>query len=178
MIRKIAAGATLASAAAALSCIAAPAWAADGVSVEVGRGDENSELARAALQWKWQKKWFADTGWEVSGYWEASLGAWTTDKTLIDFGFTPVFRLQRLDGSGPYVEAAIGFHLLSDLSITRTRLFGSHFQFGDHLGAGWRFGPRGRNDIGLRLQHLSNGGIRRPNPGINFLVLRLAYHFR
>jgi len=177
MIRKIAAGATLASAAAALMC-AAPAQALDGVSVEVGRGDENSELARAALQWKWQKKWFADTGWEVSGYWEASLGAWTTNKTLIDFGFTPVFRLQRRDGAGPYVEGAIGFHLLSDLSITRTRLFGSHFQFGDHLGAGWRFGPRGRNDIGLRLQHLSNGGIRRPNPGINFLVLRLAYHFR
>jgi hypothetical protein len=176
MIRKIAVGATLASAAAALMC-AVPARATDGVSVEIGRGDENSELARAALQLKWQKKWFADTGWEVGGYWEASLGAWTTDKTLIDFGFTPVFRLQRADVAGPYVEAAIGFHLLSDLSISRTRLFGSHFQFGDHVGAGWRFGPRGRNDIGVRLQHLSNGGIRRPNPGINFLVLRLAYHF-
>ena len=170
MIRKIAAAAALA--------LALPAHAVDGMALEIGHGDENSDLVRGAVQWKWQRAWFADTGWEVTGYWEASLGAWNTHKTLVDVAFTPVFRLQRADWEGPYVEAAIGFHLLSDLSITRTRLFGSHFQFGDHLGAGWRFGPRGRNDIGVRLQHLSNGGIRRPNPGINFLVLRLAYHFR
>jgi hypothetical protein len=30
--------------------------------------------------------------------------------------------------------------------------------------------------MSLRLQHLSNGGITSPNPGINFLQLRLAYH--
>jgi hypothetical protein len=29
----------------------------------------------------------------------------------------------------------------------------------------------------VRLQHLSNGGIERPNPGINFVQLRLAYRF-
>jgi hypothetical protein len=169
MIRKI-------SLAAALLC-SVPAQAADGIALELGRGDERSELVRGALQWKWDKKWLADTGWELGGYWEASLGAWTTHKTLIDFGFTPVFRLQRQDWAGPYLEAAIGFHLLSDLSITRTRLFGSYFQFGDHIGAGWRFGPRGRYDLGVRAQHLSNGGIKEPNPGINFVLLRLAYHF-
>ena len=170
MIRKMAA-------AAALLCAALPAQALDGAALELGSGDESSELLRGSLQWKWARKWFADTGWELSGYWDASVGAWTTDKTLIDFGFTPVFRLQRRDWSGPYVEAAIGFHLLSDLSVTGTRLFGSRFQFGDHLAAGWRFGPRGRYDVGLRAQHLSNGGLKQPNPGINFVVLRLAYLF-
>jgi hypothetical protein len=30
----------------------------------------------------------------------------------------------------------------------------------------------------VRLQHLSNGGIRNPNPGINFLVLRVQYLLR
>jgi hypothetical protein len=30
----------------------------------------------------------------------------------------------------------------------------------------------------LRLQHLSNAGLRNPNPGINFLMLRLAYEMR
>lgn len=170
MIRKMAA-------AAALLFAALPAQAVDGAALELGSGDESSELLRGSLQWRWERKWFADTGWELAGYWDASVGAWTTDKTLMDFGFTPVLRLQRRDGSGPYVEAAIGFHLLSDLSVTRTRLFGSRFQFGDHLAAGWRFGPRGRYDLGLRAQHLSNGGIKQPNPGINFVVLRLAYLF-
>jgi lipid A 3-O-deacylase len=41
-----------------------------------------------------------------------------------------------------------------------------------------RFGPRDRYDVGLRLQHLSNGGIRKPNPGIDFVQLRLQYHLR
>jgi hypothetical protein len=175
MIRKIPAWAALASAAALLP--APPARALDGAALELGSGDESSHLVRGSLQWKWQRRWFADTGWELSGYWEASAGAWDTDKTLYDFGLTPVFRLQRRDWSGPYVEAAIGFHLLSDLSISSTRLFGSRFQFGDHLAAGWRFGPRGRYDIGLRAQHLSNGGLKQPNPGINFAIVRFAYFF-
>jgi lipid A 3-O-deacylase len=173
MIRKIAAAAALVSAAAALP----PAYAVDGAALELGTGDESSELVRGSVLWKWDRKWFADTGWEVSGYWEASVGAWTTDKTLMDFGFTPVFRLQRRDWIGPYVEAAIGLHFLSDLSISRTRLFGSRFQFGDHLAAGWRFGPRGRYDLGIRMQHLSNGGLKEPNPGINFAVVRFAWLF-
>jgi hypothetical protein len=28
----------------------------------------------------------------------------------------------------------------------------------------------------MRVQHISNGGIRKPNPGINFVVLRLEYN--
>jgi hypothetical protein len=169
MIRKFAVAAALA--------LAAQAHAVDGAALEVGHGDDNTDVVRGSLQWKWRRSWFADTGWELGGYWEATVGAWNTDKTLWDFGFTPVFRLQRRDWTGPYLEAAIGFHFLSDLSVTRTRLFGSRFQFGDHLGIGWRFGERGRYDLGLRLQHLSNGGLKQPNPGINFAMVRLAYQF-
>ncbi|MGH8670265.1 MAG: acyloxyacyl hydrolase [Burkholderiales bacterium] len=176
MIRKTAAGATLTLAAAALP-FAIPAHALDGFSIEAGRGDERSELVRGGLQWKWKRRFFTEGRWYVAGYWDASVGVWTTDKSVIDFGLTPVFRLQHSDTAGPYYEAAIGFHLLSDLSVSRTRIFGSNFQFGDHLAAGWRFGGLGRYDVSLRLQHLSNGGLKKPNPGINFLVLRFAYHF-
>ena len=55
--------------------------------------------------------------------------------------------------------------------------FGSSFQFGDHIGAGVRFGDKGRYDVGYRYQHLSNAGIKEPNQGINFHQLRLQYHF-
>ena len=84
-----------------------------------------------------------------------------------------MFRFQRT-GRGPYVEAAIGAHVLSDLHVSRDENVSTRFQFGDHIGAGWRFGPRGRYDAGVRLQHLSNGGIRDPNPGINFLLVRFG----
>jgi len=48
------------------------------------------------------------------------------------------------------------------------------FQFWRPLGIGYRF-ERYRPRVSF--QHLSNAGIRNPNPGINFLLLRLQYHF-
>jgi hypothetical protein len=168
MIRKIALAAALLG--------ANPAHALDGAWLEVGGGDHGTERAGGALMWKWSRSWFADTGWELGGYWELSAGGWRTDRLVADIGFTPVFRLQRADWAGPYLEAAVGFHLLSRRSLTRERESGSNFQFGDHVGFGVRFGPRGRYDLGVRLLHLSNAGLRQPNPGINFAVLRLAYH--
>jgi hypothetical protein len=39
------------------------------------------------------------------------------------------------------------------------------------------FGPADEDEIALRVQHYSNGGIKQPNPGINFLQLRYAHRF-
>ena len=171
--------------AAVIAC-ATSAHAADGVSVEIGFGDENTELARVGLQWKWQKRWFAERAWTLGGYWDLQLGRWSGPQrpgqeaqSVWDIGVTPVFRLERGERTRvwPYFEAAIGLHLLSDLRINSDRRFSSHFQFGDHVAAGVRFGDEHRFDMSLRLQHLSNGGLARPNPGINFIQLRLARHF-
>ncbi|TSB44416.1 acyloxyacyl hydrolase, partial [Alkalicoccobacillus porphyridii] len=32
-------------------------------------------------------------------------------------------------------------------------------------------------DLGVRLQHYSNGGIKHPNGGVNLALVRAAYHF-
>lgn len=172
MIRKSAA------LAAALASLSLSAHALDGASLEAGRGSDDTTVARAALQWKWQRKWFEGGNWHVAGYWDASVAAWNAESTdIVDYGLTPVFRLQRRDGPGPYFEIAIGLHYLSEKTFSPTRSSGTHFQFGDHLAAGWRFGEQGRWDMSLRLQHLSNAGIDKPNPGIDFLLIRLSTHF-
>jgi hypothetical protein len=87
-----------------------------------------------------------------------------------------VFRLQMNDRKGPYIEAGIGLHLLSHTSLA-DRNFSTSFQFGDHIGAGFRFDIGAEFDLGYRYQHLSNGGIKHPNHGINFHQIRLQYHF-
>lgn len=164
-----------------LSC---NALAVDGVSVEYGNGDA-ADMARAGALWNWDRQWFADGDWLVTGFWEASLGSWRGhsaaggNQTVTDLGFTPVFRLQQknLADIAPYAEAAIGFHLLTPTSIYANRHFGSSFQFGDHVGLGVRFGDRRQFDLGYRFQHLSNGGIKKPNQGINFNQIRFAYNF-
>ncbi|OGS81673.1 MAG: hypothetical protein A2061_08255 [Gallionellales bacterium GWA2_59_43] len=158
-------------------------YALDTVFVEYGNGDA-ADMARVGAGWDWNKQWFADGNWLVTGSWEASVGTWrgnsvVGNQTITDIGVTPVFRLQQKHPSGiaPYLEGAIGFHLISPTFIYANRQFGSSFQFGDHLGVGMRFGERQQFDLAYRYQHLSNGGIKQPNQGINFSQIRFAYHF-
>jgi hypothetical protein len=180
MIRKSAAAAFM------LLCIAAGAPAQDAVSFEVGRGNEDTNLARIGVQTNWPRRWRTQRAWTGSAYWDLQLGRWhgpllpgQARQEIWDISLTPVFRLERAARTAlvPYVEAGIGFHFLSEEQVTFRRRLGTHFQYGDHVGAGVRFGPRWRYDASLRFQHLSNGGLARPNPGINFLQLRVAYHF-
>jgi lipid A 3-O-deacylase len=170
MIRKIA----VAAGACALWCVTGTIHAVDSVSLEVGRGNDRTNVVRVATQWRWRKERPLDERWRLHGYWEASVGAWDSeDHSSADFALTPVFRFERHGRPRvPYVEAAIGFHILSR-HISRDRLFSTNFQFGDHLGAGIR---SDNYDFGVRVQHISNGGIRHPNPGINFVLLRFQYH--
>ncbi len=159
-------------------------FAVDGVSVEYGNGD-GADMARVGAVWNWDKQWFADGDWLVTGFWEASLGSWRghggtgNNQTVTDAGITPVFRFQQKNPGGiaPYAEAAIGFHLITPTFIYTDRHFGSSFQFGDHVGIGIRFGDHQRFDLGYRFQHLSNGGIKQPNQGINFNQIRFACYF-
>lgn len=152
------------------------ARAVDSWSVEGGSGN-GVDLWRVGAQWKWQKKWFTDGAWNLGGYWDLQLGQWNGASNITDVSLTPTFRYAPASGLGPYVEAAIGFHYLSSKNITTAKQFSTNFQFGDHIGAGYRFGDKGRYDLGLRLMHLSNAGIKKPNPGINHTLIRFQYHF-
>lgn len=158
-----------------------PAHAVSGVSLEGGRGD-GTDMGRIGVQWDWNKRWFQGRNWHLGGYWDLALGHWRRssppgfNEDITEIGLTPVFRLQQNDRKGLYFEGAIGFHLLSKTSLGDKR-FSTKFQFGDHLGAGFRFGARGEFDLGYRFQHLSNGGIKRPNNGIDFHQIRFQYNF-
>jgi lipid A 3-O-deacylase len=177
---------------AAMVAASPAAFAIDGVSFEGGRSNSsytNVDLYRVGVLWDWNKKLVDFGGWHIGGFWDVSLGYWDNSSPvqtggysisgLQEIGVTPTFRLQQntIAGFSPYAEIAIGFHLLSETSVSAQRQFGSSFQFSDHIGAGFRFGDKGRYDIGYRYQHLSNAGLKEPNDGINFHILRLQYRF-
>lgn len=177
MKKKLSAGVV----AAVLLLVAVPAVAVDAIAVEAGNGD-STDMGRVAIQWDWGKRWFQGADWHVGGYWDVALGYWHRNALagqngdITEIGLTPVFRLQRNGLVGPYLEAGIGAHLLSETTIGDKRL-STRFQFGDHLGFGYRFGAKRALDLGYRFQHLSNAGIKQPNNGINFHQIRLQYHF-
>jgi lipid A 3-O-deacylase len=151
------------AAAVVCSLFAPAAGALDGASLEAGAGTDGAKLARLGVQWQGPREWLS---------WDVSLGGWTGGHGHVyDLSFTPVARL----GRSPYLEGGVGAHVLSDLDVGTGRDFSTRFQFGDHVGVGFRFGGDERYELGVRFQHLSNGGTRNPNPGINFMLLRLAY---
>ena len=165
----------------ALCTIVAPVYGIDGMAVEAGRGN-GTDMARVAVQWDWGKRWFQGANWHLGGYWDLGLGHWKRDALpgqnghLTEVGLTPVFRFQRNDLTGPYAELAVGIHVLSRTSIGDKRL-STQFQFGDHLGIGYRFGAKGAYDLSYRYQHLSNGDIKKPNDGLDVNQIRLQYRF-
>ena len=156
----------------ALVCASSGAQALESFSLLAGTGSHETNMAGLGLQWRGHTKWLEHSSWHIAHYVELTFGGWNGEEgTVYDFAVTPVFRFVRSSGA-PYFEAAIGFHVLSDLDFKDGAETSTHFQFGDHIGAGI---VRGRYDWSLRLQHLSNAGIRNPNPGVNFLQLRMQY---
>ena len=147
------------------------AHAIDGISLDLGKGDRHTSLVRVGVHWNYELVKFAPH--DVHSYIEVSVAHWHTDRSgLYDTAITPVFRYARSPRNGPYVEGAVGLHIISGTHLQENVSFSTRFQFGDHIGVGVRRGPY---DLGVRLQHLSNAGLRNPNPGVNFLQLRLGY---
>jgi lipid A 3-O-deacylase len=157
--------------------------AVDSVSFEFGTGNR-TRLARVGLQWAWEKQWLKSNGNHIGGYWDLTLGYWHGTRfqnqpgetqDILAIGFAPVFRLQRDDLKGAYGEAGIGVRYLSKLYDNNDRQLSTKLEFGSHLGAGYVF--RNGLDVGLKIQHFSNGSIKKPNDGVNFAIVRVSYWF-
>jgi opacity protein-like surface antigen len=173
---------------AAVALIAvSPAAAADTVfdsaSVEAGSGSK-LRMIRVGAQSQWEKQWFVSNGTHLSGYWDLSLAQWRASayrnvpgqhQNISNLGFTPVFRFQADDKQGWYAEGGIGLNLLSKRYDNDGHQLSTNFQFGDHLGAGYVF--ENRWELGMKVQHFSNGGYKKPNSGANFVILKAARRF-
>jgi hypothetical protein len=152
----------------------------DSVSVEYGAGNQ-TRLARAGLQWNWDKLWFESNGTHLGGYWDLTVaqlqgrdwdGIPNNHHEVIDVGLTPIFRFENDNKQGLYSELGIGANIMTPVYDNNRRQFSTAFQFGDHLGFGYQ---TSKWSIGLKLQHFSNCGIKHPNPGVNFVVVEVDF---
>lgn len=155
----------------------------DTASLEVGGGDK-AQMLRVAVQKDWNVHWFQSNGRHLGGYWDANLAFWrgTAYKNNPDqnqylwvLGLTPVFRYQNDNKLGLYAEAGIGPSFSSHLYNNADNRLSTSFEFADHIGIGYVLDNKW--DLSARLQHYSNGGIKHPNSGVNWVVLRVAHPF-
>jgi hypothetical protein len=155
------------------------AWTPDAIFLQAGRASETSTLTIGA-QWDWQRQWQLGERGRLSGYNEVSLGHWRADRgggsaIVTQIGFTPTVRYwPGGDTAGWFYEAAIGMNALTPVYRTREKRFSTAFNFGDHLAFGHRSHGQSGWEWSLRFQHFSNAGIDQPNPGENFVQLRLV----
>lgn len=148
----------------------------------VAEHDANALTVGAMLPWKgWEHSLW---GGQLTAYWDVYVSRWTADApgggdmhtTVV--GVTPTFRLRHDDGRSPwFTEAGIGATLASPRYVTAHKTFSTAFNFASHLGLGYSFGAQRQHELMLRLQHVSNASIKKPNPGENFVQLRYALHF-
>jgi hypothetical protein len=97
--------------------------------------------------------------------------------SLWDVSVTPMLRWVGPQAAARwFVEIGIGVHLLSATRINTERNFSTAFQFGENAATGIAFGERQRYELGVYIQHVSNGGIKEPNDGITYfgLAVRVA----
>lgn len=155
----------------------------DSAAIEFGTGSK-VKMIRISAQSNWERSWFSSNGTHLSGYWDANLAQWRgtrhrdvpgQDQDITVVGLTPVFRFERTDKRGWYAEGGIGVSLWTELYNNDGNQLSTAFQFADHIGAGYVFDNKW--DIGAKIQHFSNGGIKKPNSGVNLLVVKATYRF-
>ena len=123
-------------------------------------------------------------GGAVSFYWDLFLSQWRAPRldrsghhNYSQLGALAGWRYRFDQGASPwFVEAGLGGTVMNDRYQTPDRRFSTRFS----SPSSWRSAElrrAGRARALARLQHFSNAGIRKPNPGENFVRVRYLYRF-
>jgi lipid A 3-O-deacylase len=156
----------------------------DAVSFEVGAGTERTRMASAGITWDWNFERMRRKA-QLTAHTELLVNHWHADAvgggsaSYTQFAVLPSLRMRLGRGASPwYIELGIGASWLDQPYATPSRVFSTQWNFLDVMGLGYTLGgPEGKQEIGLRWSHTSNAGLRKPNPGQDFLQLRLVQRF-
>ena len=154
-------------------------WRPDSVFVQAGASSRDARVGGAGL--RWDLPWpHPAAGWR--GTLQVSLARWSAAVSpgdaplagrehVLQLVVLPAVRWQTdAGGSGSFVEAGLGLSLHDrPYRVERVRQ-GSRLNFQEELAWGRHLG--GGHAVSLRLAHMSNAGLRKPNPGETWWSLR------
>lgn len=157
---------------------------APSVYLQASRAEHNTDALTVGLTLPWRGWSMPLWGGQLRGHWDIYLSRWSFNgegqhDTSLVLGLTPTLRLRPQAGQSPWFwEAGIGATVADRRYQPAGHLeFSTRFNFASHLGLGINLGAQRQHELLLRLQHVSNAGIKEPNPGLNFVQLRYALHF-
>ena len=106
---------------------------------------------------------------------ELAIGAISTSQETSPFvSLGPVWRLP-IDSRSLFVELGFSPTLIAGSSFNGRDL-GGNFHFTSSASVGATFGVRENISIALRVQHTSNGGLNRTNPGLDTIGLNFVFN--
>ncbi len=158
-------------------------WVPHGASVQLGESRDGTQMSTLGLQWHsaWHHDWW---GGQLRYSTEAQLGHWRAGglrggtETYTHVALVPLLR-NRFDGgrSRSFLEGGIGVSLTDNVYRSAHKQFSTRFNFVDVIGVGYSFGAAREHELGLRVVHISNADIKKPNPGMDSVQLRYARVF-
>jgi hypothetical protein len=141
--------------------------------VEAGRGDE---VDVGGIDWGMRLAGDCDD-WQWRGLMRLALLRGRepppADRTIWVASFIPSarHRIAQPFGAELYLDAGLGVSALSQTRINSERRLSTAFQFSEFAGFTVEVGGDAPFSLSLRIQHISNGGIKHPNDGITFASL-------
>lgn len=152
--------------------------------VQYGQAAHSADSWALGITIPWKDWNYALGSGLVTGYWDIWGGQWSGDyqgrnRATWVIGAKPTLRWRPNQGQSPwFIEAGVGVsYAINHRYQTDHKDFSTRYNFASHIGIGYLFGEQRKNEVSLRLEHHSNAGIKRPNPGENFIQIRYARHF-
>lgn len=173
---------------AALAAAASVPVAAQGLRpaswfVQAGAGENSVQAASVGVQWPWSWRGSA-LGGELTAHTELFASLWRARdfgggrQNFVQLNLVPMLRYRFDAGRSPwFAEIGIGLSVTDKTFVTPDKTFSTRFNFSDNLALGRNFGAKGEHEVSLRWQHTSNAGIKKPNPGLDLVLVRYATSF-
>jgi hypothetical protein len=174
----LALGLTIATLSAVLPSQARAQEAPNEFTIEGGRADDGIDVVGARIGrpygiWEWAGcRTFSEADAE---YWHARESQQRAPGSLETIGAMGGCRFW--DSSRFSPELGFGVRLLSHVQIVDDKEYSTAFQFQEMLGVRAKLTDDGRYFADFRARHISNGSIKRPNAGINTLLLSVGMDF-
>lgn len=153
-----------------------------GLSAQVSTGTRDVRMAGVGVTWDWD--WERLRKADVTAHTELLVNFWRAPAmggghdSIWQVALVPSLRMQLARGQSPwFVEVGAGPSYMNKLLNAPDHQFSTRWNFYDLIGAGYLFGDHGQHELGVRWVHVSNAGIKKPNPGQDFLQLRYVAHF-
>jgi len=149
----------------------------DSISFGLGQNKFNHNIFKLGLQKDFSSNIYENENGFLSGFYDLSLNQWNySDSPIYGLAFSPVFEYYfntNMKDFIPFIHIGIGATYITKTS-THNSDFTTHFQFEDRMGIGIM---SKKYKLSFDYFHYSNGSIKKPNDGMDMILISYIYKF-